>query len=71
MLQGVLVRGHMRFSEESASSSLMEVAESRSPPRKTKTNEELVRMVQKLARYANKNGTTLDDLISAAANKAI
>ena len=71
MLQGVLVRGHMRFEENSACSALMEVVENESIPRKNKTNDQLIKTVRKLARYANKNGTTLDDLISAAANKAI
>ena len=71
MLQGVLVRGHMRFEEDSASAALMEVAEGKSIPRKNKTNEQLIKTVRKLARYANKNGTTLDDLIQAAANSRI
>ena len=71
MLQGVLVRGHMRFEEDSASAALMEVAEGKSIPRKNKTNEQLIKTVRKLARYANKNGTTLDDLIKAAANSRI
>lgn len=71
MLQGVLVRGHMRFEEDSASAALMEVAEGKSIPRKNKTNEQLIKTVRKLARYANKNGTTLDDLIKAAANSKI
>ena len=71
MLQGVLVRGHMRFEEDSASAALMEVAEGKSIPRKNKTNEQLIKTVRKLARYANKNGTTLDDLIKAAASSRI
>ena len=61
----------MRFEEDSASAALMEVAEGKSIPRKNKTNEQLIKTVRKLARYANKNGTTLDDLIKAAANSRI
>ena len=61
----------MRFEEDTASSALMEIVESESIPRKNKTNEQLIKKVRKLARYANKNGTTLDDLIQAAASKTI
>jgi hypothetical protein len=61
----------MRFEEDTASSALMEIVESESIPRKNKTNEQLIKTVRKLARYANKNGTTLDDLIKAAASSKI
>ena len=71
MLQGVLVRGHMRFEEDTASAALMQIVENESIPRKNKTNEQLIKTVRKLARYANKNGTTLDALIKAAASSKI